>query len=33
MKLCKQFIKNQYSPSGLNDLVKDEFRPKDAFSS
>jgi hypothetical protein len=31
MKLCKQIIKNQYSDSGMNDLVKDEFRPKDAI--
>ena len=33
MKLCKQFIKNQYSETGFNDLVKNEFRPKDAYSS
>ena len=33
LKLCKQIMKNQYSDTGMNDLVKDEFRPKDAFSS
>ena len=33
MKLCKQILKNQYSESGFNDLVKDEFRPKDAYAS
>lgn len=33
MKLCKQFLNNQYSDTGMNDLVKNEFKPKDSFAS
>lgn len=29
LRFCKELIKNQYSESGMNDAVKDEFRPND----